>query len=131
MTQEEIRELATALKTEKSESSKMSETFFKFISTASFALVAWLFSNSNQMQKDIVEIKSDTKYTNQKVEKIENFTQEPRFTKDDFLTGISPIIKNIENLNVKTDDSGEKIDQFQKKYQEIEIRLQMLEMKNK
>lgn len=132
MTPDELNKILDAVKPkEKSENIKMTELFFKAITTASLALVVWLFSNVSEMQKDIVEIKSDVNYTKENVAKIEGFAASPRYTQKDHDSDVLPILNSLERIsnNMRNLDSQE--GEMEKELAGIRTRLQILELKVK
>ena len=74
---------------------------FKALSTLSMALIVWIFSTTNQTKQDVAVIKQNYEHTTEAINEMKKFTAEPRFTKEDFQTGVTPLINNLNTNTVK------------------------------
>lgn len=125
MSQSEIDRIAEAVKAlekdRKSDTMKLSEVIFKFISTASLALVMWVLSTVNAMQKDIIQLSSDAQYMRQSLEKLDKFTEQPRFTQENFDLRITPLVSAISSINTS-------LESIQKRNSDADLTLQKLRL---
>jgi len=124
MTSKESDRIIDAIKENKPESSegmKYADLIFKGLSTLSFALVAWVLSTVNAMQKDMVQITSDAQYMRNSLAKMEDFTREPRFTQESFDLRMSPLVASMQGLVTS-------IESIQKRNSEADLTIQKLKL---
>ena len=103
-----LMEMAKAMKPPKSEKSDLNrvlENVYKLASTMSIAAIMWIFGTLNQVKQDVSNIKIENQYTKEAIQNINAYTSQPRFTKENFDTQITPIInsinKNTAELNAR------------------------------
>jgi len=131
MQKNEIAEIVKAINdsTGKTESSKILDTVIKFISTASFALVMWVLSTVNAMQKDMVGLSSDAAYMRNSLAKMEAFSSEPRFTQANYDTQTLPILNALTTLTEAIDQMEKRLNNSDLERQKLLISIQALEKK--
>lgn len=100
---------------------------FKSLSTITMLLVVWIFSTVNDMQKSVSNIQIDNEYTKTSVQKISDFTEEPRFTKDDFTNRIEPLIKQINVNTAELNSRSSFIENTRETLTRLDLRVESLE----
>lgn len=110
----------------KDDSTRLIESIFKLVSTASLALVMWVLTTVNAMQKDLVKQSSDVAYMRNSIEKLENFTNIPRFTEEHFNMKMVPIEKAIQSNSEAIISLSSKASDRDARIQEILIELNKL-----
>ena len=125
MTNTELEKITTAIKEANKnahpESSKLLDFTFKIISALSLALVGWTLTSVNSMQQDVVRLSSDAVYMRNSLEKLDNFTSQPRFTKEDFDIGITPMVTKMAAHELD-------ITAIEKRLNTIDLKIQQLEI---
>lgn len=131
MQKNEIAEIVKAISesTGKSESSKILDTVIKFISTASFALVMWVLSTVNAMQKDMVQLGSDASYMRTSLAKMETFTDKPRFTQENYDAQTLPIMTAINSLTESINQIHARMSTMDLERQKMHLQITALENK--
>lgn len=119
--EELVNAIISAMNREKPEGMKITEIIFKMVSTASLALVMWVLTTVNAMQRDMVQVTSDIQYMRSNVEKLEDFTSKPRFTQEHFDLQMSPVLKSI---NLVIEDAAT----LKKRQEDISSRLRQIEI---
>lgn len=110
----------------KDDSTKLIESIFKLVSTASLALVMWVLTTVNAMQKDLVKQSSDVAYMRNSIEKLEDFTNIPRFTEEHFNMKMVSVEKAIQSNSEAIISLSSKASDRDAKIQEILIELNKL-----
>lgn len=118
--EELVNAIIQAMK-QKPEGMKVTEVIFKMVSTLSLGLVMWVLTTVNAMQKDMVQVTSDIQYMRSNVEKLEDFTDKPRFTQEHFDLQMSPVLKSI---NLVIEDAAT----LKKRQEDIATRLRTVEL---
>jgi len=124
MTDSEVKMIVDGLKEgmpkPDTSASKMADTAFKFVSTVSLALVYWVLTTVNAMQKDIVQLSADAQYMKVALDKLEDFTAKPIFTKEDFESARSSSLTKISENRNAIIAIEKRLNQFDLKMQRIE-----------
>lgn len=100
------------------------DLFFKGVATVSMALILWIFSTTDSLKNDVSIMKNNIEHINSDLKELKSFAKQPRFTYDDFLNNINPIITNVNKNTLELNQRNE----FMK---DVESRLIKLEIKNK
>ena len=133
MTEQEVDRIISAIerKEGKSESSKVVEAIFKFVSTASLALVMWVLSTVNSVQKDIVQLSTDAQYMRTSLTKMEAFTDKPRFTQENYDAQTLPIINALNSLTETVSQMEKRLSTMDLERQKMYLAITALENKKK
>lgn len=118
-------------KAEKEKSYDLPDLAFKTLSTITMLLVVWIFSTVNEMQKSVSNIQIDNEYTKTSVQKISLFTEQPRFTQDDFISRIEPLIKQLNLNTAELNSRSSFIESTRESLTRLDLRVENLENKNK
>ena len=107
-----LESLVEALTKQKSHQKELDSKYdigdmaFKALTTITMMLTIWVVSSVSDMSATISNIKIDNEYTKSSVEQIKKFTEQPKFTLEDFNGRIEPIIKqlnaNTSELNARS-----------------------------
>ncbi len=104
---------------------------FKGLSSLTLLLVVWIFSTVNDMQQKVSNMELDNGYTKESLETIKEFTEKPRFTRDDFDQNMAPVIKQLNTNTAELNTRSAFIDETRDKLIRMEIRIESLEKDNK
>ena len=131
MQKNEIEEIVKAISavTNKSGSGNVLDMVIKFISTASFALVMWVLSTVNAMQTEMVKLSTDATYMRSSLQKMETFTDKPRFTQEHYDAQTMPLINAMGMLTDALASIEKRMNSNDLDRQKMLIAIQALEMK--
>jgi len=131
MTEKEAQMIASVLRADgkPDDGKKLMDMFFKFISAASMALIFWIFGSVNTLKEDNGNIKKDLQYLTQKVESINDFTQQPRFTKDDYNTQITPLLNQVNKNTAELNSRGQFMEDTQSRLIKLEYKMEEVQRK--
>jgi len=104
------------------EGSKLVDFLFKAISGMSLALVGWTLNSVNDMQQDLVRLSSDAVYMRASLEKLDDFTSKPRFTREDFDQNMTPLSTRVSQNTVELHNTEQRLNQIDLKIQQLEIK---------
>ena len=120
MTKQETLEIVQAINTSQP-GNKMVDLAFKFVSAASLALLLWTLTSVNMMQLDIVELSSNAVYTRMSLEKLEDFTDQPRFTRENFDEAIKQHMQEINQNTKAIEDHEDRLDKLDLQIQQLQL----------
>jgi len=129
MEKNDLQEIAALVNS--AQSNKTMDMVFKFISTVSLALVGWVLTSVNAMQKDMVQLSADAQYMRSAIVKMEDFTSKPRFTQEHFDSQSVPLVKALNLLTDAVEDIENRLNKMDLERQKIQLDISVLQSQKK